>query len=97
MEHLLITTKCGNYGLTLNATHPFYGDVVVVCADCEGWQRNSEVRTSGIGVSIMDTRDLNGVAVQDWKHKVHTFHLGTKDAASTVTMLNTSWTLLTDA
>ena len=48
-----------------SAGHPFYGDVVIVCVDCEGWQSNSQIRTSEIGVTLLDTRDLHDIPIAD--------------------------------
>ena len=59
------------------ARHPSYGDVVIVCVDCEGWQSNSRIRTSEFGVTLVDTRDLHDAPVIVWKNHIHSFHLRT--------------------
>ena len=61
------------------AGHPFYGDVVIVCVDCEGWQSNSHIRTSEIDVTLHDTRDLHDIPLDDWENQVHSFHFRTTE------------------
>ena len=58
---------------------PFYGDVLLVCVDCEGWQSTSEVRTSEIGISILDTRHLRGMPINSWKDHLHSCHFRTSE------------------
>ena len=61
------------------AGRPFYGDVVIVCVDCEGWQSNSHIRTSEIGVTLFDTRELHDIPIDNWEHQVHSFHFRTTE------------------
>ena len=45
--------------------HPFFKNIVLVCVDCEGWHSNSQIRTSEIGVTLLETRILHDVSIID--------------------------------
>ena len=51
-----------------------FADALIVCVDCEGWQSNANFRTSEIGVTVLDTRDLVGKAIKDWDKDFNSFH-----------------------
>lgn len=53
---------------------PFYADVLLVCVDCQGWQSTAEVRTSEIGITIADTRDLHCIPIGQWNKRLSSLH-----------------------
>ena len=53
--------------------YPFHGDAIIVCVDCEGWQGAGNV--SEVGITILDTRNLAGVHIAEWRRtNLHSFH-----------------------
>ena len=62
----------------------FYGDAVIVCVDCEGWQGECQGDPSEIGITLLDTRKLGQLTMKDWRNEqLHSFHFRMRE-----TMLN---------
>jgi hypothetical protein len=59
--------------------HPFFGDCVILCLDCE-WlgSRDGEVVTE-IGLAALDTRDLKDHKPENWTRLIRTTHIIVRD------------------
>ena len=49
------------------AANVTYRDAIIVCIDCEGRHGLYQGDMSKIGITILDTRKLSGLAMQAWR------------------------------
>ena len=65
------------------AVNPFFANVLLVCLDCEGRQSTQGIRTSELGLAVLDTKDLSGVPLNAWPNHLKSYNFRTAECMNT--------------